>query len=84
MNCSNIYPLFKKFRLDDRFNNSGLINYNCYNYSEPIIIGGKNGTDFYANLAFYITKCRNSSDSNISCKSEEEIFIVLLECYYLY
>ena len=73
MNCSNIYPLFKKFRLDDRFNNSGLINYNCYNYSEPIIIGGKNGTDFYANLAFYITKCRNSSDSNISCKSEEEI-----------
>ena len=73
MNCSNIYPLFKEFGIENRFNSSGLIDYNCYNYSEPIIIGGKNGTDFYANLAFYITKCRNSSDSNISCKSEEEI-----------
>ena len=73
MNCSNIYPLFKEFGVDDRFNSTGLINYNCYNYSEPIIIGGKNGTEFYANLAFYITKCRNSSNSNIICKSEEEI-----------
>ena len=73
MNCSNIYPLFKEFGIENRFNSSGLIDYNCYNYSEPIIIGGKNGTEFYANLAFYIAKCRNSSDSNIICKSEEEI-----------
>ena len=73
MNCSNIYPLFKEFGIENRFNSSGLIDYNCYNYSEPIIIGGKNGTEFYANLAFYITKCRNSSNSNIICKSEEEI-----------
>ena len=73
MNCSNIFPFFKEFGVDDRFNSTGLINYNCYNYSEPIIIGGKYGTEFYANLAFYIAKCRNSSDSNIICKSEEEI-----------
>ena len=73
MNCSNIYPLFKEFGIENRFNSSGLIDYNCYNYSEPIIIGGKNGTEFYANLAFYITKCRNSSNSNVICKSEEEI-----------
>ena len=73
MNCSNIYPLFKEFGVDDRFNSTGLINYNCYNYSEPIIIGGKYGTEFYGNLAFYIAKCRNSSDSNIKCKGEEEI-----------
>ena len=73
MNCSNVYPLFKEFGVSDNFDNVGLINYNCYNYSEPIIIGGKYGTEFYANLAFYISKCRNSSDSNITCKSEEDI-----------
>ena len=73
MNCSNVYPLFKEFGVSDNFDNVGLINYNCYNYTEPIIIGGKYGTEFYANLAFYISKCRNSSDSNITCKSEEDI-----------
>ena len=73
MNCSNVFPLFKEFGVDNRFNSTGLINYNCYNYSEPIIIGGKYGTEFYGNLAFYIAKCRNSTDSNITCKTEEEI-----------
>ncbi len=73
MNCSNIYPLFKELGVDDRFESTGLIDYNCYNFTEPIIIGGKYGTDFYANLGFYIVKCRNSSNSNIICKSEEEI-----------
>ena len=73
MNCSNVYPLFDKLGVSDRFNSTGLINYNCYNYSEPIIIGGKYGTEFYGNLAFYIAKCRNGSESNIKCKSEEEI-----------
>ena len=73
MNCSNVFPLFKELGVSDRFESIGLINYNCYNFSEPIIIGGKYGTDFYANLYFYITKCRNSSDSNIICKSEDEI-----------
>ena len=24
MNCSNIYPLFKKFGVDDRFNSTGI------------------------------------------------------------
>ncbi len=73
MNCSNIYPLFKELGVADKFESTGLIDYNCYNFSDPIIIGGKYGTNFYANLDFYIVKCRNSSDSNITCKSEEEI-----------
>ena len=73
MNCSNVYHIFKKFGVDDKFNSTGLIDYNCYNYSEPIIIGGKYGTNFYANLDFSIKKCKNSSNSNIICKSEDEI-----------
>ena len=73
MNCSNIYPLFKELGVADKFESTVLIDYNCYNFSDPIIIGGKYGTNFYANLDFYIVKCRNSSDSNITCKSEEEI-----------
>ena len=73
MNCSYVYPIFKKLGVDDKFNSTGLIDYNCYNYSEPIIIGGKYGTDFYANLNFNIMKCKNSSNSNIICKSEKEI-----------
>ncbi len=73
MNCSKVYPLFDKLGVSDRFNSTGLINYNCYNYSEPIIIGGKYGSEFYGNLAFYIKKCQNSSDSNIKCKNEEDI-----------
>ena len=77
MNCSNVYPLFEELGVSDRFNSTGLINYNCYNFTEPIIIGGKYGTDFYANLDFYIMKCRNSSDSDIICKSEEEIDSVM-------
>ena len=77
MNCSNIYPIFKNFGLDDKFNSTGILYYNCYNFSEPIIIGGKYGTDFYGNIEFSIRKCRNSSDSNIKCKSEEEINSIL-------
>ncbi len=77
MNCSNVYPLFEELGVSDRFNSTGLINYNCYNFTEPIIIGGKYGTNFYANLDFYIMKCRNSSDSDIICKSEEEINSVM-------
>ena len=73
MNCSKIYDIFKEFEIDDRFNSIGLINYNCYNASEPIIMGGKYGTEFYGNLAFYVSKCKNSSDSNIICKNEDEI-----------
>ena len=73
INCSNVYPLFEELGVSDNFNSIGLINYNCYNFSEPIIIGGKYGTNFYANLDFYVKKCINSSDSNITCKSEEEI-----------
>ena len=73
MNCSKVYHLFEEFGVGDKFNSTGLINYNCYNYSEPIIIGGKNGSEFYGNLAFYIKKCQNSSDSNIICKNEEDI-----------
>ena len=77
MNCSNIYPIFKNFGLDDKFNSTGILYYNCYNFSEPIIIGGKYGTDFYGNIEFSIRKCRNSSDSNIKCKSEEKINSIL-------
>ena len=77
MNCSNIYPIFKNYGLDDRFNSTGILYYNCYNYTEPIIIGGKYGTDFYGNIEFHIKKCRNSSNSNIICKSEEEINSIL-------
>ena len=73
MNCSNVYHLFKELEVSNRFDSTGLINYNCYNYSQPIIIGGKYGTDFYANLKFYVMKCRNSTNSKIICKSEEEI-----------
>ena len=73
MNCSNVYHLFNELGVSDRFNSTGLLNYNCYNYSQPIIIGGKYGTEFYSNLDFNIVKCRNSSKSNIICKSEEEI-----------
>ena len=77
MNCSNIYPIFKNFGLDDRFNSTGILYYNCYNFSEPIIIGGKYGTNFYGDIEFHIKKCRNSSESNIICKSEEEINSIL-------
>ena len=73
INCSNIYPLFEELGVADKFNSTGLINYNCYNFTEPPIIGGKYGTNFYAYLDFYIKKCQNSSDSNITCKSEKEI-----------
>ena len=73
MNCSNVYHLFNELGVSDRFNSTGLLNYNCYNYSQPIIIGGKYGIEFYSNLDFNIVKCRNSSKSNIICKSEEEI-----------
>ena len=52
MNCSKVYHLFEEFGVGDKFNSTGLINYYCYNYSEPIIIGGKNGSEFYGNLAF--------------------------------
>ncbi len=70
MNYSNVYPLFKEFGVSDNFDNIGFINYNCYNNTESIIIGEKYGINFQVNL---VSKCRNSFDSNIICKSEKDI-----------
>lgn len=76
VNCTSIYPLFESLGLAFNFNSTGLINNNCFDGSfinEEVILGGKYGTAFYGNLLFYLKKCINATESDIVCKSDEEI-----------
>lgn len=76
VNCTALYPLFKELGIENRFDSNGLKDYNCFNNTKSkkeIVLGGKYGDEFYGNLAFYVKKCRNSTDSNIVCKPEEVI-----------
>ena len=71
MNCTNIRNIYEKEGIAKYFESNSVEQYSCFNYTSPIIIGGKYATSFYGNLAFYIIKCRN--ETNINCKTEEEI-----------
>ena len=71
MNCSNIRNIYEKEGISKYFDSNSVQHYSCYNYTSPIIIGGKYASTFYGNLVFYIMKCINGS--NITCKSQEDI-----------
>ena len=73
MNCTNIYNIYEKKEIKSYYESNAIQEFSCFNYSEPIIIGGQYGTSFYGNLAFYIIKCKNGTEDGIICKSEEEI-----------
>ena len=73
MNCLNIRNIYGKKGVSKYFNSNSVIDYSFFNYTSPIIIGGKYSSSFYGNLAFYIIKCQNGTQEGIICKSEEEI-----------
>ena len=73
MNCLNIKNIYEKKGIVNYFDSNSVIDYSCYNFTSPIIIGGQYSTSFYGNLAFYIIKCQNGTQEGIICKSEEEI-----------
>lgn len=41
--------------------------------NESLIIGGAYLSDYFSNIMFEISKCQNSTNSNITCKTNEEI-----------
>ena len=73
MNCTNTRKIYEKEKIEKYFDSNNIQKYSCYNFTSPIIIGGKYSSSFYGNLAFYIIKCINGSENNITCKSNEEI-----------
>ena len=78
LNCTTNYHIIKKYKLESRFKSFNLINYTCFKHKEKeIILGGKYGTKFYANLQIYAKKCINSTENNNHCKPQEEINSIL-------
>lgn len=77
INCTDInLQKYKKYGYAEAFYSNSLDNYYCYDKTdidEKIIIGGIFGSEFYGCIHAILKKCQNSSDSNIICKSEEEI-----------
>ena len=73
MNCSNTHDIYKKLDIDNYYKTNSIEQYLCFNYSSPILVGGRYGTTFYSNLVFYVIKCQNGTKEGIICKSNEEI-----------
>ena len=73
MNCSNTHDIYKNLDIENYYKSNSIEQYSCFNYSSPIIIGGRYGTTFYSNLVFDIIKCQNGTKEGIICKSNEEI-----------
>ena len=73
VNCTKYKDIYKKINQEDNFNGNDISLHYCFSYSNNITIGGRYSDDFYASLAIYISKCQNSSDSSIICKSEDII-----------
>lgn len=77
INCTEInLNRYEKYGYQDIFLSNSLANYYCYDKTDiddKIIIGGIFGSEFYGCIHAILKKCQNSSDSNIICKSEEEI-----------
>ena len=73
VNCTNYKNIYKKINQEENFNGNDIALHYCFNFKNDIVIGGRYSDDFYASLAIYISKCQNSSDSNITCNSPEII-----------
>ncbi len=87
VNCTNFYNKYQKLEIDKQFKENDIRLHYCFNDSKKkIIIGGRYSDDFYASIAIYISKCQNSSDSSIICKSEdiinEKVQDAWLQIYY--
>ena len=72
-NCSNTHYIYKNLDIENYYISNSIEQYLCFNYSSPVIVGGRYGTTFYGNLVFYIIKCQNGTKEGIICKSNEEI-----------
>ena len=77
INCTEInLNRYEKYGYQDIFLSNNLNDYYCYDKTDiddKIIIGGIFGSEFYGCIHAILKKCQNSSDSDIICKSEEEI-----------
>ena len=47
MNCSNTHDIYKKLDIDNYYKTNSIEQYLCFNYSSPILVGGRYGTTFY-------------------------------------
>ena len=76
VNCTEFLPLFIQLGLEVEYYTNGVMNYFCFNSSqlnEPVILGGKYGSEFYGNLKITAQKCIDSQenrDKGIICKEE--------------
>ena len=76
INCSQFLPLYDEIELSEQYVSNGVRDYFCFNHTEPIILGGKYGTSFYATINVNVQKCTDSEENKakgITCKTEEEI-----------
>ena len=79
VNCSNYIELFRELGVEYQYNSNGVKDYFCFNgttYGEPIILGGKYGSEFYGDLAITVKKCIDSDENaakGIKCKPEAEV-----------
>ena len=74
VNCSTFKNIYQKLNQEDSYNTNDISLHYCFKHSKnELIIGGRYSNDFYATLSIYISKCKNSTDSNIICQSEETI-----------
>ena len=73
INCSTTHNIYQNLDIENYYISNSIEQYLCFNYSTPVIVGGRYGTTFYGNLVFYIIKCQNGTKEGTICKSNEEI-----------
>jgi hypothetical protein len=73
VNCTNYYDRFVEYGLETYFLTNNLHLSKCLDMDLDMKIGGKFASPFYSNIYVTLDFCRNSSYSEVVCKSQEEI-----------
>lgn len=81
INCSMYFDYFNSLNVSASFDGDGLKTGYCFD-NRNISIGGAYVSDYFANIEYSIFKCVNSTNSNITCKSTEEIDRLLYLNYF--
>ena len=58
--------IYENLDIENYYISNYIEQYQCFNYSTPVIVEGRYGTTFYGNLVFYIIKSQNETKEYVN------------------
>jgi hypothetical protein len=81
INCTNFLDKFTSKEMEDQFKTNNLDKGLCFDMND-ILIGGSFTSDYFSTIRMTIKKCENKTESDVPCKSLQEIDKKMLAGYF--